>query len=79
MDFIKRIWPFSFGTKSVSDLVVRAILYVVAAAVFSVLIGVLAKIPVAGIIFTIVGSLVDIYVLAGLVFLFLSHFKVIKE
>lgn len=78
MDFISRVWPFSFGTKSVSDLVIRAIIYVIAAAVFSVLIGVLVKIPVVGIIFTIVGSLVDIYVLAGLVFLFLSHFKVIK-
>lgn len=78
MDTLKKFWPFSFGTVEVKDLVIRAIVYVVVATVFSILIGVLQNIAVVGIIFTIIGALADIYATAGLVLLFLSHFKVIK-
>ena len=78
MDTLKKFWPFSFGTVEVKDLVIRAIVYVVVATVFAILIGVLQKIEVVKIIFTIIGALANIYATAGLVFLFLSHFKVIK-
>lgn len=78
MDLLKKLWPFSFGTVEVKDLVIRAIIYVVVATVFSILIGVLSGIKVVGVIFSIIGALADIYSTAGLVLLFLSHFKVIK-
>ena len=78
MDLLKKLWPFSFGTVEVKDLVIRASIYVVVATVFSILIGVLSGIKVVGVIFSIIGALADIYSTAGLVLLFLSHFKVIK-
>lgn len=78
MDLLKKLWPFSFGTVEVKDLVIRAIIYVVVATVFSILIWVLSGIKVVGVIFSIIGALADIYSTAGLVLLFLSHFKVIK-
>lgn len=79
MDFLKKFWPFSFNTEDVKSLVIKAIIYVVVGAVFGVLIGVLANIKIVGVIFAILGALVDIYVTAGLVFLFLSYFKVLKD
>lgn len=78
MDLLKQLWPFSFQTKSVSDLVIKAILYVVFAALFSVLMGVLSKVVVINVIMAIIGTLADIYLVVGLLLLFLNYFKVIK-
>lgn len=78
MNLLRKLWPFSFETKSVSDLVLKAILYVILAALFSILMGVVSNIVVLNVIMTIVGTLADIYLLVGLILLFLSYFKVIK-
>jgi len=78
MEFLKKVWPFSFETKDVTNLVVKAILYVLFLTVASILMGVLSNVPVVNVIFYVLGSLVDLYVLVGLVVLFLSYFKVLK-
>ena len=78
MDLLKKLWPFSFETKSVSDLVLKAILYVILAALFSILMGVVNNVIVLNVIMIIVGTLADIYLLAGLILLFLNYFKVLK-
>ena len=79
MDFIKKFWPFSFNTEDVKQLVIKAIIYVVIDIVLGTLIGLLANIQIVGVIFSILGSLLALYVTAGLVFLFLSYFKVLKD
>ena len=81
MDFIKKFWPFSFNTEDVKQLVIKAIIYVVIDIVLGTLIGLLARVDIAilSAIFTILGSLLGLYVTAGLVFLFLSYFKVLKD
>ena len=81
MDFIKKFWPFSFNTEDVKQLVIKAIIYVVIDIVLGTLIGLLARVDIAilSAIFTILGSLLALYVTAGLVFLFLSYFKVLKD
>lgn len=78
MDFLRKLWPFSFETKSVSDLVLKAVLYVILAALFSILMGVVNNIIVINVIMIIVGTLADIYLLVGLILLFLNYFKVLK-
>lgn len=78
MDLLKQLWPFSFQTKNVSELIVKAILYVIFATLFSILMGVLSKIVVINVIMAIIGTLADIYLLIGLILLFLNYFKVIK-
>lgn len=78
MDFLRKLWPFSFETKSVSDLVLKAILYVILAALFSILMGVVNNVIVLNVIMIIVGTLADIYLLVGLILLFLNYFKVLK-
>ena len=64
--------------KNVSELIVKAILYVIFATLFSILMGVLSKIVVINVIMAIIGTLADIYLLIGLILLFLNYFKVIK-
>lgn len=78
MDFLRKLWPFSFETKSVSDLVLKAVLYVILAALFSILMGVVNNVIVLNVIMIIVGTLADIYLLVGLILLFLNYFKVLK-
>ena len=83
MDFLKKFWPFSFNTEDVKSLVIKAIIYVVVGAVFGALIAVanllLKDVPALPIILNLVSYLAELYVTAGLVFLFLSYFKVLKD
>ena len=78
MELLKQLWPFSFQTKNVSDLIIKVVLHVIFAALFSILVGVLSKVVVINVIMAIIGTLADIYLFVGLVLLFLNYFKVIK-
>ena len=80
MDLLKTLWPtpFKIKPKDVSSLVVQLIVFVLLCVVFSILIGVLAKIPVLGWIFGIVGGLVDLYSVVGIVLCILKFLDVLK-
>lgn len=78
MDLLKKLFPFSFVAKDVQPLVISIIVYLVADIVLGVLIGLLASLPIIGVIFTIVGSLLGLYVTVGLVLTVLYFAKVIK-
>lgn len=79
MDILKKVFPLSFKyVGEVAQLVIGILIYLVAGIVAGAVIGLLAQIPVLGIIFGLVGGLVDLYCLAGIVILLLVHFKVLK-
>lgn len=79
MDMLKKIFPFSFKEKKdVAALIINILLYLVGDIVAGAVIGLLASIPVIGIVFSLVGSLVGLYCLAGLVLSCLDYFKVLK-
>ena len=80
MDFLKKFWPtpFSIEKKNTASFVVTLIIFILVCAIVGVLIGVLAKIPVAGIIFSIIGSLVEIYGAVGIVLSILKFVGVIE-
>ena len=68
MDLLKRFFPFSFrGKKDVAALIINILIYIIVGAVVGFLIGILAKIPVINLITGIVGTIVEIYVIAGIV------------
>jgi len=92
MDFLKKFFPYSFGTTEVSNLVIRTIIYVVAIIIGGVLLGIIGivngaiaalGIPVLpaliGALLGLVGSLIELYCIAGIVIMFLAHFKVLKD
>lgn len=79
MDLLRRIFPYSFKRASTtSDLVISILIYLVAGIIAGALIAVLSKVLIIGFIFAIVGSLVDLYVAAGIVVLLLNYFNVLK-
>ena len=87
MDFLKKFWPYSFKERTeVSQLVIAVIIYVVLEILCGAVIGLAGLltgwIPVVGaiigILLSALGSLCGLYFLAGIVFTFLSYFKVLK-
>lgn len=78
MDILKMIFPFSFKAKDSNGLVVAILIYVVIAVIGAILLGLLSKIPFVGIVFGVLGGVVDLYAVAGIVFAVLDYFKVLK-
>lgn len=69
MDILKKLWPTAFAikTKDLVSLVIQLVIFLVVCAVVGWLIAVLASIPVIGLIFTLVGALLEIYSIVGIV------------
>ena len=80
MDFIKRLWPTPFKIKKgdIASLLIQAIIFLVICAVLGWLIALLAKIPIIGIIFGLIGSLMGVYSFVGLVLCILKFFDIVK-
>lgn len=78
MDLLKKVFPISFRVSEVVGLVIALIIYVVLDVVCGVIIGFLAGLPIIGILFTLVGSLIGLYGLIGIVLAILVFCKVLK-
>ena len=88
MDMLKKFFPFAakVGVKDTTNLVVSIIIHLVAGLVISLVLGllntVLGFIPVVNLLMGIVawgvGSVIDLYCLAGIVLSILLFFDVLK-
>lgn len=79
MDMLKKFFPLAFAAKKdITALVINIIIHVVIDAVAAVAIGILAKVPLVGIIVSAVGGLVGLYFLISLVLSILDYFKILK-
>ncbi|MBQ7303652.1 MAG: hypothetical protein IJW75_01880 [Alphaproteobacteria bacterium] len=86
MDMLRKFFPFSFKEKKdIAALIINVLLYIVAGVVIGFvlgLLGLLGAIPVVGVILALVlglvSSIVELYILVGIVLSFLDYFKVIK-
>ena len=86
MDMLRKFFPFSFKEKKdIAALIINVLLYIVAGVVIGFvlgLLGLLGAIPVVGTILALVlglvSSIVELYILVGIVLSFLDYFKVIK-
>lgn len=80
MDMLKKLWPtpFKIAEKDFASFIVQLIIFVVICAVVGFLIGLLAKIPVLGIIFSLVGGLMELYGLIGIVLCILKFLGLVK-
>ena len=77
MDMLKKIFPFSFKSKEVKDLVINIVIYLVASIVGGWLLGLLGGIPLLGVIFDLIGSLFGLYCLLGIVLAVLDFLKIL--
>ena len=80
MDLLRKFWPtpFKIKAKDVVSFVVQLIIFIVVCAVGGILIGLLAGIPIVGIIFSILGGLLDLYGLIGIVLCVLVFLDIVK-
>ena len=79
MDMLKKYFPYSFTEKKVvAALIINIIAYVVVGAVIGAVIGFLSGIPLVGWIIGILGTLVEIYVAAGIIISVLDYLKILK-
>ena len=75
---VKKFFPNAFKAKELSSFIVALVIYVLIDVVCGFVIGLLAKIPVLGIIFILLGSIVGLYALVGIVLSILVFVKVLK-
>ena len=79
MQFLRSLWPTPFKIKKgdVVSLIVQLVIFLVVCAVVGWLIGILAGIPILGIIFALLGSLMEIYSLVGIVLCVLKFLGIV--
>ena len=78
MDILKKYFPHAFKATELTAFIITLIIYVLIDVVCGFVIGLLAKIPVLGIIFGMLGSLVGLYALVGVILAILVFVKVLK-
>ena len=78
MDKVKKLFPYSAKGTDVKSLVISIIIYIVVGLVAGIVLGLLSAIPLLGIIFSIIGWIIDLYCLAGIVLAVLYFLGVIK-
>lgn len=80
MDFLKKFWPtpFKIKDKDVASFVIQLILFIVICAVVGFLIGILASLPIIGIIFSLIGGLVELYGFIGIILCILKFLGMVK-
>ena len=77
---LKKYWPtpFKVKEKDVNSFVINLIIFVVVCAIAGAIIAILAKFPIIGIIFGIIGGLVELYGLIGIVLCILLFCGILK-
>ena len=79
MDMLKKFFPISFKyADTVANLVIGILIYVIGGAIAGAIIGWLSAIPIIGLVFSLIGSLLGIYSLAGIIIEVLLFAKVLK-
>ncbi|MBQ5320995.1 MAG: hypothetical protein J6K88_02865 [Oscillospiraceae bacterium] len=80
MDSLKKIWPmpFKIEEKNVKSFIINLLIFIVICAVVGWLIGILAGIPIIGIVFSIVGAVVELYGFVGIVLCILKFLGIVK-
>ncbi len=82
MDLLKKVFPFSFKANDVASLVVTIIIYLVVGLVIGFALGLVGWIIPLGLIdmvLGLIGSIVELYILAGIVIAVLVFTKVLKD
>lgn len=79
MDILKKFFPDAFRSKDLNSFIVTLLIYGLGSLLVGLVLGLLAKIPLIGIVFSLIGALVGIYALAGIVLAILVFVKVIEK
>lgn len=80
MDFLRKFWPtpFRIKEKDVVSFIIQLVIFVVVCAVVGWLIALLSNIFIIGIIFSIIGVVLELYGLIGIILCVLKFVGVVK-
>ena len=78
MDNVKKLFPFAYKANEPTAFIVALVIYVLIDVVCGLVISLLAKIPIIGIVFSILGSVIGLYALIGIILSVLVFVKVLK-
>ena len=80
MDLLRRIWPtpFKIAKGNIGSFIIQLVIFIVVCVLVGWLFGVLGGIPVLGLIFRILGSLIGIYSFVGVVLCILKFLGLVK-
>ena len=78
MRIIKKIWNFSFDSIDTFDLIIKTLMYLFVSSIFTVFTINLNSYIWINIFFYIITFLIDLYVLIGMIIMYLNFFKIIK-
>ena len=79
MDLLKKIWPTPFKVEkgNIVSLIIQLVIFLVICAVGGFVIGLLSGMPIVGWLFSLLGSLVDLYGFVGIVLAILKFVGVV--
>lgn len=78
MNFLKKFFPHAFRATALAAFIITLIVYVLIDVVCGFVLGLLSAIPILGIIFGLLGTLVGLYAFVGIVLSILVFVKVLK-
>ena len=80
MDFLRKLWPtpFKIQEKNIVSLIVQLVIFVLIVAVVGWLFSILAGIPIIGVIFGVLGSLIGLYNMIGIILCILKFLGIVK-
>ena len=78
MDFLKKFFPHAFKATALAAFIITLIVYVLIEVVCGFVLGLLSAIPILGIIFGLLGTLIGLYAFVGIVLSILVFVKVLK-
>lgn len=78
MDTLKKFFPHAFKATEVKAFIISLVIYALIDIICGVVIGLLAAIPLVGILFSLLGSVIGLYAFVGIVLSILVFVKVVK-
>lgn len=78
MALLKKLFPFSFKATQLSSLLAAVIVCILVDVVCGWVISIVARLPLVGWLFSILGAVIGIYAFVGIVVALLVFFKVLK-
>ncbi len=78
MDALKKYFPHALKANDVKALIIALIIYAVIGFVGGIILGFLSIIPILGIIFRVIGWLVEVYTIVGIILAILVFLKIVK-
>ena len=75
---LRKYFPQAFASRDVRSLVITLITYAIFSFLAGIVLGLLSGIPILGIIFSVIGLMVELYCVAGIVLAILVFLKVVQ-